>query len=97
MTGQARRIAAVLQVCHTSDGLYQAVQLEDGSYVLLRGGDAAVRRRDVLPFEPRDGMEIIGHYDALGVLENDWAGCMDDIENSDMMMNRQTEVSFEEE
>ena len=62
MSGQTRRIAAVLQVCTTSDGPYQAVQLEDGSYALLRGGNA-LRQGDVLPFEPRNGMEIIGHYD----------------------------------
>lgn len=87
MSGQARRIAAVLQVHATSDGLYQAVQLEDGSYALLHGGNA-VRRHDVLPFEPRNGMEIIGHYDERDGLENDWAACMDDIDNSDLMLRR---------
>ena len=87
MSGQARRIAAVLQVCTTSDGPYQAVQLEDGSYALLRGGNA-VQQRDVLPFEPRNGMEIIGHYDKRDDLENDLAACMDDIDNSDLMLRR---------
>jgi hypothetical protein len=87
MSGQARRIAAVLQVCDTSDGLYQAVRLEDGSYALLHGGNA-VRRRDVLPFEPRNGMEIIGHYNECDDLENDWAACMDDIDTSDLMLRR---------
>jgi hypothetical protein len=87
MSGQARPIAAVLQVCATSDGLYQAVQLEDGSYALLHGGNA-VRRRDVLPFESRNGMEILGHYDERSDLENNWAACMDDIDNSDLMLHR---------
>jgi hypothetical protein len=96
MSGQARRIGAVRQACDTSDGPYQAVQLEDGSYALLHGGNA-VRRRDVLPFEPRNGMEIIGHYDKRDDLENDWAACMDDIENSDMMLNRQSGATPDEE
>jgi hypothetical protein len=87
MSGQSRRIAAVLQVCATSDGLYQAVQLQDGSYALLHGGNA-VRRRDLLPFEPRNGMGIIGRYDEHDNLENDWAACMDDIDNSDLMLRR---------
>jgi hypothetical protein len=86
MSGQARRIAAVLRSRDTSDGLYQAVQLEDGSYALIRGGDA-VQRRDILPFEPRTGVEI-HPYAAIADLENDWAACMDDIENSDLMLRR---------
>ena len=85
MSGQPRRIAAVLQVCDTSDGLYQAVRLEDGSYALLQGG-SAVRQRDVLPFEPSNGMEVVGHYNEREDLENDWAACMDDIDNSNLML-----------
>jgi hypothetical protein len=86
MSGQSRRIAAVLWSRDTSDGLYQAVQLEDGSYALIRG-DNVVQRRDVLPFEPRPGVEI-HPYAEIAELENDWAACMDDIENSDLMLGR---------
>lgn len=86
MSGRARCIAAVLLSRDTSDGLYQAVQLEDGSYALIRGGDV-VQRRDVLPFEPGTGAEI-HPYAEIAELENDWAACMDDIENSDLMLGR---------
>jgi hypothetical protein len=84
MTGQARRIAAVLCSRDTSDGLYQAVQLEDKSYALIRGGNA-VQRRNVLPFEPRNGVEI-HPYAEIDKLEEAWEACMDDIENSDRML-----------
>jgi hypothetical protein len=86
MSGQARRIAAVLQSLDTSDGLYQAVQLEDESYALIRGGNA-VQRRDVLPFEPGNGMEI-HPFAEINELEAAWAACIDDIENSDLMRRR---------
>ena len=84
MSGKARRIAEVLRSRDTSDGLYQAVQLEDKSYALIRGGNA-LQRRDVLPFEPRDGVAI-EYYPKIGELEADWAACMDDIESSDSML-----------
>ncbi len=86
MRSRARSVAAVLQTRDTSDGLYQAVQLEDGSYALIRGGNP-VQQRDVLPFEPRNGAEIYP-YPKLADLENDWAACMDDIDNSDLMLRR---------
>ncbi len=86
MSGEGRRIAAVVQSRDTSDGLYQAVQLEDESYALIRGGNA-VQRRDVLPFEPGNGMEI--HlYAEIDKLEAAWAACMDDIENSELTRHR---------
>ncbi len=84
MSGQARRIAAVLRSRDTSDGLYQAVQLEDKSCALIRGGNA-MQRRNVLPFEPRNGVEI-HPYAEIGELEEAWAACTDDIENSDLML-----------
>jgi hypothetical protein len=86
MSSQARRIAAVLRSRNTSDGFYQAVQLEDESYALIRRSNA-VQRRDVLPFEPRNGVEI-HPYAEIGQLEKAWAACMDDIENSDLMLGR---------
>jgi hypothetical protein len=86
MSGQARRIAAILSSRDTSDGLYQAVRLEDQSYVLIRGGNP-VHQRDVLPFEPGNGAEI-HHYGEINELEAAWADCMDDIENSELMLGR---------
>jgi hypothetical protein len=50
----------------------------------------------VLPFEPRDGAEI-HTYAERQALEADWAAAMDDIENSDMMLNRQPDAPPEEE
>ncbi len=83
MSGQARRIAAVLRSSDTSDGLYQVVQLEDKSYALIRGGNT-VHRRDVLPFEPSNGAEIYP-YARIDELEEAWAACMDAIENSELV------------
>jgi hypothetical protein len=84
MSGKARRIAEVLRSRNTSEGIYQALLLEDKSYALIRGGNP-VQRRDVLPFEPRDGVAI-EFYPKIGELKADWAACMDDIENSDIML-----------
>jgi hypothetical protein len=86
MSGRARSIAEVLASCATSDGLYQAVRLQDESYVLIRGG-GPVQPGEVLPFEPRNGMQI-DSYPTRHELETDWAAAMDDIENSEMMLER---------
>ena len=84
MSVRARRIVEVLRSRATSDGLYQAVQLEDKSYALIRGG-SPVQRRQVLAFEPGNGAEI-HTYAEVRHLEEDWAMAMDDIENSDLML-----------
>jgi hypothetical protein len=44
-----------------------------------------VQRRQVLPFEPGNGAEI-HTYAEVRHLEEDWAMAMDDIENSDLML-----------
>ncbi len=68
---------------NTSDGLYQALQPEDRRFALIRGGDL-VRRRQVLPFQPPDDIEI-ALYAERPDLEAAWSAAMEDFENSDLI------------
>jgi hypothetical protein len=81
-----RRVAEILQSRGTSEGLYQALKLKNGSYALVVRGDP-VQKGDVLPINPRNDVEV-EFYDNLAELERDWQSCMDDIENSDIMLVR---------
>jgi hypothetical protein len=51
MSGRARTIAEALASSATSDGLYQAVPLEDESYALIRGGGPVQKEIQYFPNE----------------------------------------------
>lgn len=86
MNAGRRSIAEILATHETSDGLYQAVRLEDDSYGLIQGG-GPVQPRQVLPFDPPKGVGFDA-YPTRGELEADLAAALDDIENSDLMLER---------
>jgi hypothetical protein len=87
----SRMVAEMLSSRDTGDGLYQAARLEGGGYALVIGGKP-IQRRYVLPFNP--GIDVtIELYDNLVELQRDWVACMDDIENSEIMLMRQPIIS----
>jgi hypothetical protein len=74
------RIARTGPSCETSEGRFQAAELEDGKFILAIG-NIPVRVQGVLPIEPGDKGRI--HYYAdFWELKRRWEACEDSFENS---------------
>lgn len=73
------RIAKLGAVCGTSEGRFQAAQLEDGSYRLLIG-EFALKVRDVLPIDPGEGRAIEEFSDRAAFQEalEQWVDALED-------------------
>jgi Lon protease-like protein len=66
--------------CETSEGRFQAAELQDGKYILAVG-NIKVRVRSVLPTDPiRDA--TIHYYADYWELQRGWEACEDSFEDS---------------
>jgi len=72
-TMSGARIVSIGPTCQTSEGPYQAAEMEDGRFALVIG-DIGLKVRGVLPIDPVDKGSI-HYYDELPALQEAWEAC----------------------